>query len=121
MNNKKKIIISLILVISTIIIFSNCTVWAAGVLDDPDTYKPTDGGNDPTAVAMAGKVIGVLKTIGSIVSVGALMLIGIGYMTSSAEGKADYKKTMIPYIVGCILIFAGSQLVQIIYDFANGM
>lgn len=40
----------------------------------------------------------LIRTIGMFIAVGAMMVIGIKYMTGSAEEKANYKKTMMPYI-----------------------
>ena len=40
-------------------------------------------------------------------------------MLSSVEEKAEYKKTVIAYMVGAILIFATAQLVGFIYDTMN--
>ena len=85
-----------------------------------DQYKTTMS-DDPAAESAVNTIVGIIRAVGSIISVGALMLIGIGYMTSSVEGKADYKKTMLPYFIGCILLFAGSQFAQIIYDIAKKM
>ena len=119
---KKKTVnaVKILTIIMLIMIFLlNCQVFAK-IIDDPDEFKPTTpSGNEETAREAANRVIGIIKTIGSAVSVLALILIGIGYMTKSAEGKAEYKKTMIPYIIGCVLVFAGSTLVQIIYDWAK--
>ena len=44
-------------------------------------------------VDSAEKVLGVIKYIGIVVSVLGLAIIGIKYMISSVEGKAEYKKT----------------------------
>lgn len=77
--------------------------------------------DDPAAAAAIGKIVGVIRLIGTIVSVGTIMLIGIGYMVGGIEAKVDYKKTMMPYIIGCLILFAGSQFVQIIYDIAHAL
>ena len=53
------------------------------------------------------------------VSVLALVLIGIKYMTGSIEEKAEYKETMMYYIVGAILVFAISNISAMIYNFAQ--
>ena len=37
-------------------------------------------------------------------------------MLGSAEEKADYKKSLIPYIIGAAMVFLGSWLPQLIYD-----
>ena len=65
-------------------------------------------------------IIGVLQTIGVVLSVVILIVIGIKYMMGSAEEKAEYKKTMIPYIVGAVFIFAASVLANMIYGFVTG-
>lgn len=65
------------------------------------------------------RIIGMVQAIGSIVSVLVLVILGIKYMMGSAEEKAEYKKTMIPYLVGAILIFAASNLASMIYGFAS--
>ena len=42
-------------------------------------------------------------------------------MMGSAEEKAEYKKTMIPYVVGAILLFAATTIANAVYNFANGL
>ena len=42
-------------------------------------------------------------------------------MMGSASEKAEYKKTMIPYLVGAILIFAASTIANVVYQFAIGL
>ena len=39
-------------------------------------------------------------------------------MLGSLEEKAEYKKTMMPYIIGAVLVFAASAIAGIIYSFA---
>ena len=61
-------------------------------------------------------MIGIIQKIGSIVSVIVLIALGIKYMVGSIEERAQYKETMIPYVIGALLIFAASILSQIIYN-----
>ena len=42
-------------------------------------------------------------------------------MMGSAEEKAEYKKTMMPYIIGAALIFAASALAQVVFKFFTGI
>lgn len=67
---------------------------------------------------VGGKVVGVIQVVGTIVSIAMLVVIGIKYMLGSAEAKAEYKKTLFPYLVGAILIFAATNLTQAIYNWA---
>ena len=64
------------------------------------------------------KIIGALKGIGTIVAVAILIVIGIKYMMGSAEEKAEYKKVMIPYLIGAVLIFAAPYVADAIYTFS---
>lgn len=66
-------------------------------------------------------IVGILQTIGIILSVVVLIILGIKYMMGSAEEKAEYKKTMIPYLVGAALIFAASMFAQVAYQFFTGI
>ena len=69
--------------------------------------------------SIGNRVIGMVQAIGTIVSVLVLVILGIKYMMGSAEEKAEYKKTMIPYLIGAILIFAATNLASMIYGFAS--
>lgn len=49
----------------------------------------------------------ILLTIGIFVAVVVGGIIGIKLMASSAEGKAEAKALLIPYVVGCVVVFGG--------------
>ena len=66
-------------------------------------------------------IMGVVQIAGVVIAVVVLMVLGIKYMMGSAEEKAEYKKTMIPYLVGAILIFAASTIANVVYQFATGL
>ena len=56
--------------------------------------------------------VDIITTVGIIVAVVVLLILGIKYMMGSASEKAEYKKTMIPYLVGAILIFGASAIAK---------
>lgn len=80
-----------------------------------DLFK--DVGTDTETVA--NSILGIIRTVGTMVTVGVLMILGIKYMTGSLEERATYKKSMMPYLVGVILIFAAVNLTSMIYDFST--
>ena len=90
-----------------------------GISIDVDDYKPSNLTEDTETINFANNIIGLFQALGSIVSVLALVLIGIKYMMGSVEEKAEYKQTMIYYIIGAILVFAISNISAVIYDFAQ--
>ncbi len=60
----------------------------------------------------------MIRLLGTFIAVGVLMIIGVKYMTGSIEEKANYKKTMMPYLIGCIFLFGASIIApQIIETF----
>ena len=42
-------------------------------------------------------------------------------MIGSVEERAEYKKTMGPYVIGCIMVFAISNLLTLIYNIVINM
>lgn len=87
---------------------------------NPDDYNPST--NPVTAddagifLDKIGIVLGFVRNISVIVAVISLMLIGIKYMLGSVEEKANYKATMWPYVVGCILAAGGTTIITFIYN-----
>ena len=63
-------------------------------------------------------VVRVISTIGVVVSVIMLVVLGIKYMMGSTEEKAAYKKSLMPYVIGAVLVFAASEIAQFIYNLA---
>ena len=86
---------------------------------DPGTLTG-DTTVDTTGIQNIGKaVIQTLQTVGSVAAVIVLIVLGIKYMMGSTEEKAEYKKTMIPYVIGAVLIFAASSVAGFVYDWAR--
>ena len=76
----------------------------------------TNASNSEEVANMGGKIVGIIQTVGTVIAVVMLLVIGIKYMIGSAEEKAKYKETLLPYVIGAILIFAASTLVGVIYN-----
>ncbi|MCI9063186.1 MAG: TrbC/VirB2 family protein [Clostridia bacterium] len=114
MKNLKRVLGIVILIAMVAVLVSGTYVSAF----DYGNFK-ADTTNTQNIGNVGNSIISTIRIIGMILSVGVLMILGIKYMVGSAEEKAEYKKTMIPYIVGAILIFAATFIVSAIYDFAQ--
>ena len=113
--NKKAIFnITSVLLMTLLLIYLFTTNIYASI--NPSYYKPNSGRDSQKLFSKAGEVLGAVQLIGSIVSAVTLAIIGIKYVVGSVEEKAEYKKTMLPYLIGAILVFATSNLVYIIYE-----
>ena len=81
--------------------------------------EPNENSNGTNIVVGIGNTItGILQVVGIVISVIILMVLGIKYMMGSAEEKAEYKKTFIPFIIGAVLLFGASIFAKAIYNFA---
>lgn len=85
-------------------------------LGDLNNYHKIDDSGTTKVAEKAGVILEIITVIGMVLSIIMLIIIGIKYMLGSVEEKADYKKSMIPYLVGAILLFSGSILPSIIYN-----
>ena len=54
-----------------------------------------------------------------IVSVGGIILAGIIYMYSSANSKAKIKEKMVKLVIGMVIVFAGSTIVNFVVNVFN--
>ena len=112
-------------VISTLLLAIMLVASIAGTVlaVDPNTVLNGLNGNgnvqtnDLTKVG--NNIVTIIQVVGIVIAVIVLLVIGIKYMMGSASEKAEYKKTMIPYIVGAVLIFAGTSIVKVIYQLAS--
>lgn len=77
--------------------------------------NPSYGGNTDFTDKV-GKIIGFLQWAGAIAGVLIIAIFGIKYMMGSLEEKAEYKKTMIPFIVGAVVLFAAPQIAKLIFS-----
>ena len=114
-------------VISTLLLAIMLVASIAGTVlaVDPNTVLNGLNGNgnvqtnDLTKVG--NNIVTIIQVVGIVIAVIVLLVIGIKYMMGSASEKAEYKKTMIPYIVGAVLIFAGTSLVRVIYSLSTSV
>ena len=119
MNTKTmKVLVTVASVIMLVVMLSSVVFADSAITPGSLTaeYKGTDD------IAKVGKkVMGIVNTVGVVVAVVILMVLGIKYMMGSAEEKAEYKKTMMSYIIGAVLIFGATTIANAIYNFANGL
>lgn len=66
-------------------------------------------------------ILGTVKVIAGFAAVILLIVLAIKYMTSSPEGKADIKKTAIIYVVGAIVLFGASWILDMIQKATNSV
>ena len=66
-------------------------------------------------------IYNILLALGIIVAVVAGAILGVQFMVASADGKAELKERLIPYVVGCVVIFGAFGIWKIVMIFINTM
>lgn len=121
--SKKTIKIISIIAVILCVMMSMTTCLAAGTSSSEDLDIKNLTGQSSVDVSkietVGNSIIKVLKNIGFVLAVVMLMILGIKYMMGSAEEKAEYKKTMLPYLIGAVLIFAASFIAQAVVTFST--
>lgn len=111
--------------IISIITILLCVIMAASTCFaelDPKNINGKDSKTDVNAIGNIGNSIAtIIRNVGIVAAVIILMVLGIKYMMGSAEEKAEYKKTMIPYLVGAIVLFAASAIATAVITFSNSV
>lgn len=106
---KKFLKIGIVLVFIVMFVFTNIYAFSINDLNGEGSIT----GNLKTT---GNKTITILSVIGSLISVIVLIVLGIKYMLGSTEEKAEYKKSMLPYVIGAVFVFASSAIAGAIYN-----
>ena len=113
--NKVTKIISIVMIVAMLIALVT-PVFAV----DPATIKANES-NTGKITSLGSQIIGIVTTIGSVVAVLVLVVLGVKYMMGSAEEKAESKKTLMPYVIGAVLVFAASTIAGVIFSFSQNI
>lgn len=122
-------ILSIILTIAMIFTISMGTIsMATGAAGDQssdstidDLFTPNGDLDTDNLTNVGANIVSIITTIGIVVAVVVLLVLGIKYMMGSASEKAEYKKTMIPYLVGAVLIFGASAIAKAVVSVSEAI
>lgn len=93
-----------------------CTLSTTLYALTPGDVKAEATAADTQIQTIGGKVLSAVTTAGIVLSVIMLAVLGVKYMMGSAEEKAEYKKSLMPYIIGAALIFSASVIASAVYN-----
>ncbi|MCI9000197.1 MAG: hypothetical protein HFJ26_04580 [Clostridia bacterium] len=82
------------------------------------TNSPMDGEKLKGA---SSTLYNLLLSIGIFLSVAIGVYLGVKFMLSTAEDKAKVKEALIPYIVGCVVIFSAFIIWKAIIELLGGI
>lgn len=119
MNKKNLILITIILIIVMMSFFT--TVNANINPDDYSGIGQISREDYEQTFNLTGTILNTIMVIGIVISIASVIGLGIKYMVGSVEQRAEYKKTMLPMLIGSIFLFASCGIVALIYNLAMEM
>lgn len=121
--HKSLLNIIIIMLIALICLSSISYVHASSdPIENPDFYAPKDTtGNNTKFIEIGNTIISIMQVLGTVIAVVAIMVIGIRYMFGSLQDRANFKETMIPYLIGAIMVFAIPTILKVIFDLVNSI
>lgn len=108
-------VIPIVLVIA-VIVSNNVFAFSSFTTNSVNTIETAESTTANNAVK---KIWGTVMLILQILAVAAIVLAGVRYMFSSAEAKADIKKQTVALVVGAILVFGATTVVNFIVNVTN--
>lgn len=106
-------VLSILMIVLVLTMTVAAPVFASQV--DVSSITPTYG--DATSMkTLAGKILGFIRNIAIVGGVVVIAVLGVKYMMGSLEEKAEYKKSMIPLIVGIVVVMSASTIAKLLFD-----
>ena len=118
-NKTLKIMSVLVLITMVVMCLSNIVMAADSDLLDPSGVKATSTTASGSVSNIVSQVLGIVQVIAIGVAVIMLVVLAIKYISAAPSEKADIKKGLTVYIIGAILLFGASGILQIIKSFAG--
>lgn len=119
-------ILKLIAIISVFIIVSvfPVKVFSSWVDGADDFLKSADKNvivDKSQLEEASNEIYNTLTSVGMIIAVIVGMILGITYMMAGAVDKAKVKESIMPYLLGCIVIFGAFGIWKLVINVMNGV
>lgn len=122
---KNKLIIVFILLIIMLFTQMVPSYALSKVMKDGDDFissASSDAAIDDKAMKKTTNwIYNVLLIIGIAAAILVGAILGITFIVTGAEGKADVEKALVPYVIGCIVVFGAFGIWKIVVDVFQSM
>lgn len=100
--------------------YSTLSFAAINGVNPSSTFSTKTDTDATNAVKNFGNnMLGIVSTAASVLAVIILIVLGIKYMMGSAEEKAEYKKTLLPYAIGAVFVFGAGVITTVLFNIAQ--
>ncbi len=122
MKIKKETAIKILAAMLTILMLVSCiqaTVLATDYMD-PSSIKANDTTGAASSVqTAAGNILAIVQVVAIATAIIMLIVLAIKYISSAPNDKAEIKKHAVIYVVGAVLLFGASGILELIKKFAG--
>ena len=101
--------------------YSTMSLAASQTGFNPGDFQANTGEATEQVQGFGQTILGIVSMAASVLAVIVLIVLGVKYMMGSAEEKAEYKKTMLPYLIGAVILLLASNIVGAIFNTVGGM
>ncbi len=109
-----------VLSIVMIVLMLACVCTSIFAAVNPDEITGNTGTQaDKTITNIGNSILSIITSVGIVLAIVLIAILGIKYMMGSTEEKAEYKKSMIPYLVGAVLVFGASAIGKAVIQFGK--
>lgn len=122
----KKVMKMIAIMLIALMVVAVCSQTVLAATGDGTSLTQFDGKTDNSGASdSAQNIIGALITIVQIIGTGVaiimLIVLAIKYISAAPGDKADIKKHAVVYVVGAIVLFAATGILQIIKSFSSNI
>ena len=104
-----------------LMVVATCTNVFALSIDDINASANLTGDVNGKMGSIGSTILTIVTNVGIILSVVMIAIMGIKYMMESSEGKAEYKKNMMPYLVGALCVFGAATIAKVVTEFGKSL
>lgn len=116
-----KFIAIMLMAVMVVAVFSQAVLATDGTNLSQFNNKGDNSGAKNSAQNIIGALINIIQIIGTGVAIIMLIVLAIKYISAAPGDKAEIKKHAVVYVVGAIVLFAATGILQIIKSFASNI
>lgn len=117
MTNKTKKIVSFALTLLMVVAMTS-SVLATDLLD-PSSITGTPTNTSATVGNLMGQILGIVQVVAIGIAVIMIVVMGIRYISAGPNDKSDIKKNLTTFVLGAVLLFGASGILEIIKRFVG--
>lgn len=111
----------IVLVAILVMIFTLNTYALSDIIGGADSFLSQPSVDQQPLADMIKGLTNIGLVIGTIVAIGAGIIIGIKFMTEGANGRAELKAALTPYIIGVAILFGAYGIWVIVINVFTGI